>query len=384
MAMHRILALIAVAFLAAACSKEDEVAPPAELVDFDPAVRVERVWTAGTKGGDDVLRLALRPVVEGDRVYVAGHGGDVQSLALASGKPNWRADTDLELSGGPAVGEGLVVVGGTGGELVALDGETGAERWRVATGGEVLAAPTIAAGIVVVRTVDGRLRGLRTADGVETWSYEQPVPRLTLRGNGAPVVDGDMVIAGLDNGKVISLSLSTGELLWSTTVAPSQGRTEIERLVDIDSPVRVIGDDIFVVGYHGRIAMLARDTGQLWWGRELSSNRGLAVGGDTIYVTTADSSVVALRRRDGTPVWTQDAMLRRSLTGPVLEGDTLVVGDFDGYLHWLDAATGQMLARGKTGAGRMSNTPVVAGDLLLLQTDSGDVQAWRAEARATG
>jgi outer membrane protein assembly factor BamB len=384
MAMWRILAIVAMAFLAAACSKEDEVAPPAELVDFDPRVRVDRVWTAGTKGGDDVLRLALRPVVEGDRVYVAGHGGDVQSLALASGKPNGRADTDLELSGGPAVGEGLVVVGGTGGELVALDGESGAERWRVATGGEVLAAPTIAAGIVVVRTVDGRLRGLRTGDGAEAWSYEQPVPRLTLRGNGAPVVDGDMVIAGLDNGKVIALSLSAGELLWSTTVAPSQGRTEIERLVDIDSPVRVIGDDIFVVGYHGRIAMLARDTGQLWWGRELSSNRGLAVDGDTIYVTTAESSVVALRRRDGTPVWTQDAMLRRSLTGPVLEGDTLVVGDFDGYLHWLDAATGQMLARGKTGAGRMSNTPVVAGDLLLLQTDSGDVQAWRAEARATG
>ena len=382
--MYRILALLAMALLAAACSKEDEVAPPAELVDFDPLVRVDRVWSADTKGGDDVLRLALRPVVEGDRVYVAGHGGDVQSLALADGKSHWRADTELELSGGPAVGEGLVVVGGTGGELVALDGESGAERWRVATGGEVLAAPTIADGIVVVRTVDGRLRGLRTANGVEAWSYEQPVPRLTLRGNGAPVVDGDMVIAGLDNGKVISLSLSTGELLWSTTVAPSQGRTEIERLVDIDSSVRVIGDDIFVVGYHGRIAMLARDTGQLWWGRELSSNRGLAVDGNMIYVTTADSSVVALRRRDGTPVWTQEAMLRRSLTGPALAGDRLVVGDFDGYLHWLDTATGQMVARGKTGAGRMSNTPVVAGDLLLLQTDSGDVQAWRAEARATG
>ncbi len=382
--MYRILALFAMAFLAVACSKEDEVAPPAELVDFDPLVRVERVWSVGTKGGDDVLRLGLRPVVEGDRVYVAGHGGDVQSIALANGKGFWRADTDLELAGGPAVGEGLVVVGGTGGELVALDGQTGAERWRVATGGEVIAAPTIAGGIVVVRTVDGRLRGLRAADGIEAWSFEQPVPRLTLRGNGTPVVDGDMVIAGLDNGKVVSLSLTSGELLWSTTVAPSQGRTEIERLVDIDSSVRVIGDDIFVVGYHGRIAMLARDTGQLWWGRELSSHRGLAVDGDTIFVTTADSSVVALRRRDGTPVWTQDAMLRRSLTGPAMSGDTLVIGDFDGYLHWLDTATGQILARGKTGAGRMSNTPVVAGDLLLLQSDSGDVQAWRAQPRVTG
>ena len=102
------------------------------------------------------------------------------------------------------------------------------------------------------------------------------MPRLTLRGNGAPVVSGDMVVAGFDNGKVSAITLATGELLWSTTVAPSHGRTEIERLVDIDSPVQVTGEDVYVVGYQGRIAMLALDSGQIWWGRDLSSNRGLA------------------------------------------------------------------------------------------------------------
>jgi outer membrane protein assembly factor BamB len=384
MATKRLLALAALALLVAACDKEKDVAPPAELVDFDPAVRIDKVWSVGTKDGDDVLRLGLRPAVEGDRVYAAGHGGDVRALELANGREVWRADTDLELSGGPAAGEGVVVVGGSGGELVAFDAGTGAKRWQVSTGGEVLTAPTVANGIVVVRTVDGRLRGLRASDGGEAWSYEQPVPRLTLRGNGAPVVDGDMVFAGLDNGKVVALSLTTGDLLWTTTVAPSHGRTEIERLVDIDSPVRILGDDVFVVGYQGRVAMLARDTGQLWWGRDLSSNRGLVGDGDTLYVTTSESSVVALRRRDGTPVWTQDAMLRRGLTAPALSGDTLVVGDFEGYLHWLDAQTGELLARGKTGGGRMSNAPVVAGDLLLLETDAGEVQAWRAEPRTAG
>jgi outer membrane protein assembly factor BamB len=384
MAARRILVLTAFALLAAACDKEKDVAPPAELVDFDPLVRIDRVWSTGTKGGDDVLRLGLRPAVAADRVYVAGHGGDVRALELATGRDIWRVSTDLELSGGPAVGEGFVVVGGSGGGLVALDAETGAKRWQVMTGGEVLAAPTVSSGIVVVRTVDGRLRGLRASDGVEVWTYEQPVPRLTLRGNGAPVVDGDMVFSGLDNGKVVALALTTGELLWTTTVAPAHGRTEIERLVDIDSPVRIAGDDVFVVGYQGRVAMLARDSGQLWWGRDMSSNRGLAVDGDSLYVTTADSTVVALSRRDGTPVWSQDAMLRRSLTAPALAGDALVVGDFEGYLHWLDAATGELLARGKTGGGRMSNAPVVAGDLLLLETDAGEVQAWRAEPRTAG
>lgn len=384
MVMKRILALAALGLLVAACDKEKDVAPPAELVDFNPVVRIDKVWSVGTKGGDDVLRLGLRPAVEGDRVYAAGHGGDVRALELATGREFWRTDTDVELAGGPAVGDGVVVIGGSGGELVALDAATGAKRWQIMTGGEVLTAPTVSNGLVVTRTVDGRVRGLRVSDGGTAWSYEQPVPRLTLRGNGPPVVDGDMVFAGLDNGKVVALALATGDLLWSTTVAPSHGRTEIERLVDIDSPVRIIGDDVFVVGYQGRVAMLARDTGQLWWGRDMSSNRGLVADGDTLYVTTSDSNVVALRRRDGTPVWTQDAMVRRGLTAPALSGDTLVVGDFEGYLHWLDVATGQLLARGKTGGGRMTNSPVVAGDLLLLETDSGEVQAWRAKPRAAG
>jgi outer membrane protein assembly factor BamB len=382
--MNRIIWLIAAALLVAGCSKEKEVAPPAELVKFDAVIGVKKVWSASTKGGDDVLRLGLRPAVEQERVYVAGHGGDVKALELASGRDLWRASTDLTLSGGPGAGEGLVVAGASSGDLVAIDAQTGTERWRAAVGGEVLAAPVVSGGLVIVRTVDGRLRALRTGDGTEAWNYEQQVPRLTLRGNGAPVISGDMIIAGFDNGKVVALSLATGELLWTATVAPPHGRTELERLVDIDSPVRVAGQDVFVVGYQGRVAMLALDSGQIWWGRDLSSHRGLVADDTYLYVTTADSVVVALRRRDGTEVWRQDQLLRRSITAPALVGDTLVVADFDGYLHWLDAASGAMLARAKSGSGRISNAPQAAGDLLLVQTDSGDVQAWRAGPRGSG
>jgi len=381
---HRIILTLVALVALAACSKEKDVDPPAELVDFKPAVRVERAWSTGTKGGDDVLRLGLRPAVLGERAYVAGHGGDVQALDLATGRTLWRALTELELAGGPAAGEGLVAVGSSAGDVLALDAETGVERWRVAINGEVLAAPAIAGGLVVVRTVSGFLHGLRATDGSEAWSYEQPVPRLSLRGNGPPVVSGDMVVAGFDNGKVVALSLAAGELLWTATVAPSHGRTEIERLVDIDSPVRVLGEDIYVAGFQGRVAMLARDSGQIWWGRDLSSHRGLAADDDHLYVTTADSAVVALRRRDGTEIWRQDQMLRRGLTAPAIAGDTLVVADFDGYLHWLDAATGRLLGRAKAGGGRISNAPVTAGGLTLVQTDSGEVQAWRAAPRASG
>jgi outer membrane protein assembly factor BamB len=384
MRMKRITWLLALALVSVGCSKEKDVDPPAELVDFAGQLDPARVWSAKTGGGDEVLRLALRPVLADDRVYIAGHGGDVQALEPGSGRSLWRVKTGLELSGGPTSGEGIVVAGTAAGDVIALDAATGAERWRVAVGGEVLAAPAIGGGLVVVRTVDGRLRGLRVADGAEAWSYEEPVPRLTLRGNGGPVIDGDMVLAGLDNGKVVALALASGDLLWTATIAPSRGRTEIERLADIDSPIRVIGQDVYVVGYQGRVAMLARESGQIWWGREMSSHRGLAADAEKLYVTTADSAVVALRRRDGTELWRQDQLLRRSLTAPALQEQVLVVGDFEGYLHWLDATTGELIGRAKSGAGRISNAPVAAGDLLLLQTDSGEVQAYRARPRKAG
>ena len=228
--MKRMAWLLALALTLIACSKEKNVEPPAELVDFTVKLKPDHVWSTGTKGGDEVLRLGLGPAVADDRVYIAGHGGDVRALELGSGRSLWVSKTDLDLSGGPAFGEGLVVAGSIGGEVLALDAASGAERWRIAVGGEVLSAPAIGAGLVIVRTVDGKLRALRVADGTEAWSYEQPVPRLTLRGNGPPIISGDMVLSGFDNGKVIALALSSGDLLWTATVAPSRGRTEIERV----------------------------------------------------------------------------------------------------------------------------------------------------------
>ncbi len=382
--MKRIACLLALALMVAACKKDKDLEPPAELVNFAVRLNPDQVWSTSTKGGDEVLRLGLRPAVVDDRAYVAGHGGDVQALELANGRSLWSARTGLDLSGGPAVGEGIVAAGSIGGLVLALDAATGAERWRVAVGGEVLSSPAIGASLVIVRTVDGKLRALRVADGTEAWNYEQAVPRLTLRGNGAPVITGDMVLAGFDSGKVVALALTSGDLLWTATAAPSRGRTEIERLADIDSPVRVIDQDVYVVGYQGRVAMLSLESGQIWWGRDMSSYRGMAADAEHLYVTLADSTVVALRRRDGTETWRQAQFLRRGLTAPALQGDTVVVADFEGYLHWLDAATGEILGRAKPGGGRVSNAPVAAGELLLMQSDSGKVQAYRARRRAAG
>ena len=208
------------------------------------------------------------------------------------------------------------------------------------------------------------------------------MPRLTLRGTAPPVLAGDRIIAGFDNGKVLAIDPRNGDVLWDAIVNAPHGRTELERLADIDSPARVAGDDIFVVGFQGRVAMLALDSGQIWWARDASSYRGFAMDDDNIYLTNADSVVIAMRRSDGAVVWEQDAMQRRGLTAPALDGDALVVGDFEGYLHWLDKATGEIVARQKTDGERITNAAVTADAGVFVQTDSGKLLAFKSAPKS--
>lgn len=375
----RPLRLIAAAVLLAAlaaCDKDKDVDPPAELVDFKTSVEIDRLWSVSIGGGDEVMRGGLSPTAVGERVYAAGRDGDVVAIQLGDGKVLWKAKTKATLSGGPGAGGSLVAVGTADGEVIALDAETGTRRWATKVGGEVLAAPAVSNEAVIVRTVAGRLLGLSAEDGRELWREDQQIPRLTLRGTGAPIIAGSVAFCGFDNGRVISVDAARGEVFWEQLVSPARGRTELERLVDIDSAIKVLGSDVFVAGFQGRVAMLAADTGQIWWSRDISSHRGLAVDEDRVIVSGATGDVVALRRRTGVDVWRQDGLHMRRLSAPAIVGNRVAIADFEGYVHWLDADTGAFVARTKTG-GRTSNAPVVVGDIVIFQNDDGRVTALR-------
>jgi outer membrane protein assembly factor BamB len=379
----RICTALAVLLLSAACGNDKEIDPPAELVDIQQELVLQRRWSASVGGDAERLRLALRPFVLGGRVFSASYDGDVVAMTADRGKRLWKTDTKARISAGPSANEKVVLVGTADGEVIALDATNGKERWRKQLTGEVLAAPLIAGDAAVVRTVDGGLHQLALADGTTRWTYTDTVPRLTLRGTAPPVLAGDSVIAGFDNGKVVALDLSSGDVLWDTIVSAPRGRTELERLADIDAPAHVVGDDIFVVGFQGRIAMLARDSGQIWWARDASSYRGFAMDDELIYLTNSDSVVIAMRKRDGNVEWEQPGLRRRSLTAPAIDGDAIVVGDFEGYLHWLDRATGKIIARTKSGGGRITNAPVAAQEMLYVQTDDGKLLALQSRPKGT-
>lgn len=377
-------ALLGVLLLAAAgCSKDKDVEPPAKLVDFPTKLIVSKVWSEGVGNGKKQmqLRLGLGPAIDNGVVFAASHKGEVIALALKNGQRRWRRDLKLPLSGGPAAAVGLVVVGSSKGQIVALDAATGRDVWRTRVNGELLSAAAISEKVVAIRSVDGKLHGLDFATGKELWSVEQPVPRLSLRGTAAPVIAKDMAISGFDNGKIMAVSLANGDTVWDTALSSPHGKTELERLVDIDSSVEVVGDNVYAVGFQGRVAMLALDSGQIWWGHDMSSSRGLAVADDTLFVATADGSVLALRGRDGSELWRNEKLKRRGLSRPVVTSTAIVVADFQGYVHWLDRSSGELVARQRITKDRVTNPPVAADDTVVFLTDGGKMAAFRAKPK---
>src|ERR1700733_2190985 len=276
---------LAALLIAAGCSKDKDVEPPAVLVKFPATLPVKKLWGEGVGGGKKqlVLRLGLGPAVDNGIVFAASHKGELLAASLETGRRIWVKNLKIPISAGPGVGAGMVVVGSSKGVVVALDGATGRELWRSRLNSELLSAPAISEKIVVLRSVDGRLHGLDSHDGRELWSVEQQVPRLSLRGTATPIIAKEVAISGFDNGKVMAVSLNAGDTLWDTALASPHGRTELDRLVDIDSAVHVVGENVFAAGYQGRTAMLALDSGQQWWSHDMSSYRGLAVDGDNLY-----------------------------------------------------------------------------------------------------
>jgi outer membrane protein assembly factor BamB len=371
---------LAALLIAAGCSKDKDVEPPAVLVKFPATLAVKKLWSEGVGGGKKqlVLRLGLGPAADNGLVFAASHKGEVLGVSLDTGRHVWVKKLKIPISAGPAAGLGMVVVGSSKGDIVAMDGATGRQLWRAKVNSELLSDPAIGEKAVVVRSVDGRLHGFDAHSGKELWSVEQQVPRLSLRGTATPIIVKELAISGFDNGKVMAVSISTGDTVWDTALASPHGRTELDRLVDIDSAVHAVGDNVFATGYQGRTAMLALDSGQIWWGHDMSSYKGLAVDDDNLYVTQSDGVVVGLRQRDGSELWRNQKLRMRRLSTPALTSTAVVIADFQGYVHWLDKTTGELVARERMDKKRITNAPVAVGDTVVVLSDDGKLAAFRA------
>jgi outer membrane protein assembly factor BamB len=359
---------------------DDDPDAPAELVDFEPTLKVGKVWSAGVGKGLDKTGRQLRPAYSSERLYAADYNGLVVALDANNGQKQWEIKTKLPFTGGPGISGNLLMMGTQDGEVFAFDASTGTQLWSATVTSEVLAAPAEADGIVVVRCIDGRVFGLDKNTGQRVWVYDHNVPLLTLRGNAPLLLRAGVVFVGYDGGQVVALKLDDGTLMWEQTLVTTEGRTELERLSDIDGQLVFIASDLLVSSYKNRLASLAADSGRLLWFKDISSSTGVSVDRVNLTLSDRDGNVWLLDRRNGAESWKGNQLLRRGLTRPVFYGSFIVVGDQKGYLHWINIGDGQFAAREKLGGKGFAGPPLVVGNTLYVMTKKGEITAFRAGA----
>lgn len=372
----KIGALLAAAVFAAGCSSNSSKEPePAELVKFDAEIQLDKVWSRSIGDGQGDTYNLLVPAVYGEQIYAADVDGLVVSMDRTTGKVNWKQDLDVSISGAVGAGYGLVLVGTLSGDVIALDVSTGEERWRSKVSSEVLSAPAINGDIVLVQTQDDRLIALEMDTGAQRWSYESAPAVLTLRGTGAPLLTNQLAIAGLSTGKVIALDTRRGLPVWEQRVAIPQGRSELERVVDIDGGLLLSGGTLYVGTYQGRAAALDVESGRVLWQRDASTYSGVALGYGSVYLSLADGTVESVDERSTTALWRNESLARRQLSAPAVFSSYVVVGDKEGYIHLLSQVDGRFVARERIDSNGVRARPVVDGDWLYVYGNGGKLVA---------
>ena len=344
---RRLPGLVLLAAAAGCSSSPSPVLPPAPLPVLEAPARVERLWSLQVGEGASDKYLRLRPVFDGTSGWAVDHAGVLVAFDTTTGRLLWERALEREVAGALTLHRGRLLLGTSQGEVLAVDAGDGRILWQAEVSSEVLAPPRVAGETVVVRTGDGRLYGLAWADGSRRWVYDRSTPALSLRGTSAPLVWQGIIIAGFDSGRLVALTANDGTVLWEVPVGVPRGRTELERMVDVDADPVVRDDLVYAVSYQGRVVCVELASGRLLWVREMSAYAGIAVDPYRVFVADAEGTVWALDRFNGSTLWKQAALARRMLTGPALVEGHIVVGDFAGYLHWLRRDDGRLVARAR-------------------------------------
>jgi outer membrane protein assembly factor BamB len=366
-------------FFMTACAgffEKDNTPTPTPLTSFTPQASPRLMWSSKVgKGatGNDYLKMS--PALGRSAIYTTSTKGTITSVNKITGNKNWQVDFGIPLSSGPGVGDGIVVVGAQNGTIMALKESNGCQVWRTSVPGEVIASPAVGDGVVVVKAIDGYTRAYSVQTGQQIWAYHQMEPNLILRGSSAPVIRHQDVIVGYANGNLVKLGLNEGQLQWQETVATPEGAFAIERMIDIDADPIVYDYRIYVATYQGRISSLDWTSGRTLWSHDISSYTGMAADDNAVYLSDAKGRVWNFGSENGMVNWRQNKLEYRVVSGPASMGRYVVVGDGEGYLHWLNKADGRFAARVSLGSAIYA-APIVENNVLYALTNNGYLAAY--------
>ncbi|MDO3385120.1 outer membrane protein assembly factor BamB [Gilvimarinus sp. SDUM040013] len=343
----RLVPIVALAFVLSGCSLfgSKDGTEPMELVDFEPTIDVDRLWQRDVGAGQGAGFTTLTPAFAENLVYTVDYQGELTALDRMTGKVAWKRDLDEPIAGGVGLGADQLLLGSDEGEIVALTLDSGEELWRTPLSGEVTSVPAGNADVVAVQTLDGRLNVLNAESGELLWFYDNPPPKLTLRGRPTPVLTDSAVYAGFANGRLMAFNPQNGLILWEQRVGLPKGRSDLEKMVDIHATPLLQDGILYVGGFQSRLMAITRATGRPLWSADASIHQPVWMSAGELFVATEQSAVVAYNAASGAEIWKNEQMLRRQLIGPVVVGGYIAVADEEGYIHFMDRSDGSFVDR---------------------------------------
>ncbi len=346
-------------------------------VTFKRGFKPSIAWTISTRNSTSEYN-DLTPWIQKDAIVVIDSAGKVSSYEQETGSLLWQIKLNISIVTGVSGGSGLILVASQEGEVLALNETNGDIRWRRGLSREILSLPTASNNVVITRSADGRLTGLSTNSGKILWSHRRNPPSLSLRGTSTPLITENKVIAGYANGELIASSIIDGNILWETSIATPRGRTEVDRIADIDSTPVIRKGIIYVIAYHGNLAAIELDKGKILWSNISSSLTGIDVAieeGREVFVSEDGDYITAFQAKSGDVIWQQTGLLLRKITAPIVTDKNIIVGDSGGYIHWLSRRDGKLVARWRVANVAIRSTPIVIDDLMYIYSTDGILTA---------
>ncbi|MEQ4531712.1 MAG: outer membrane protein assembly factor BamB [Mixta sp.] len=365
-------------------SGEEDVVKMAPLPKVENQFDPQEVWSTSVGDGIGDFYSNLHPAWQDGTVYAADRFGIVKALDAGDGSQKWKVNLSTDngffskntpalLSGGVTAAGEHIYIGSERALVYALNSADGSVAWQTKVAGEALSRPVVSDGLVLIHTSNGMLQGLDQSSGVVKWTVNLDMPALSLRGESAPATAFGGAIVGGDNGRVSAVILNQGQIIWQQRISQPSGATEIDRLSDVDTTPVIVNGVVYALAYNGNLTALDLRSGQILWKREIGSVKDFIVDAGRIYLVDQDDRIVALNADGGVAIWRQSDLLHRNLTSPVLYNGYIVVGDSEGYLHWMNTDDGRFVAQQKVDGSGFQTEPVVASDKLLIQAKNGEV-----------
>lgn len=375
--LNVIAASVTLSALLAGCAGDVEPQyPPKELTDISASTRVETRWSEGVGDGLGEATYPIEPALAGTRLFAADKDGLVEAFKTSNGDSLWEIELDTPVSSGLTAVDDDLYLATRNGRVIAIDQATGDVQWRTRVPSEVLAAPQANTQQLIVQAVDGTITALDRASGQQQWVFSANLPALTLRSAGTPTVIDQVTFAGFSNGRLSIIDNRSGQQISERTIAVATGMNEIDRLVDIaGQPVLTPDGRLYVTSYNGRLVALNAQSGQTLWSTELSSYLTPVLVGDTLYVVDEASRLIAFDANNGNELWRMEDLYGRSLTAPGFADGRIVVGDAEGYVHFIDANNGRLVGRTRIDKSGISVRPLTDGKRVYALANDGSLEA---------